>query len=963
MRVLDENGSILYSATLGQLIPVHTDVPEWKQIGSVIQSGSNTGLTVEFLSEGPESVGNDYAIDDIAFREIQVPQFIPIKSVDRTAANIGETVRFTVSLTNTCASPLTSVSFQDMPPDGLSFVPGSVLIHGSAAPDADPEIGFSVPDIAGGSTISISFDAKIDRMPSPNPALNVAEMSYAYTPVEGGIPAIFTVLSNQVPVLVGAAADIAVIKTADSDVAEPGGLLTYTLTVTNAGPSPAEQIVLTDTLPAAVQSASFSTDGGATWNAWLSPYGIGHLPNGATRTIWIRGTVDSSATGAIENTAAVLSSTPDPNLANNTDTQTTPVDERADLSIVKLGSPKPAEPGGMVTYTLTIANAGPSVARDVVLSDALPGEWTEAEYSLDNGVTFQPWPGNYVMGDLAPGAARLVLVRARIDTSAAGMVRNTATVDSATPDPDRSNNASTDETEVISSADLAVTKTGGPVPVPAGGELRYGITIQNLGPGDAQLVTLTDMPPAELSFVEYSMDGGVSYQSWSGEAALGTLRAGMERTIWLRGQVNISATGTIANTASVSSQTPDPNPDNNQDTEITPVNTAADLMLAKSGSPDPATPGQGLIYRLDITNLGPNPAINTVLIDALPADLSDAALSMDGGNLWTQWTGSVNLGILPSGAVRTVLLRGLLDAQAAGIISNTASVASDTPDPNPANNEDTTLIPIGASADLSLEKTTDIPMVEAGARLSYTLTITNTGPSAAQNVVVSDPLPVQILNPEFTAAGSAGYRPWVSPYPIGTLAAGEQRIITIRGIVDPSSIGSAIINRASVTSDTPDPNMDNNTDGTVTPISASADLSVTKTGEAPAAVPGQPFAYRVTVANAGPSDAHDVILVDALPATVLEPEFSLDGGATYRPWVSPYIMGVLPAGESRTIWIRGMISASASESLVNTAVVSSTTPDPNPANNTDSVQTPVLPTADISVVKRQAPVLCWWAAP
>lgn len=58
-----------------------------------------------------------------------------------------------------------------------------------------------------------------------------------------------------------------------------------------------------------------------------------------------------------------------------------------------------------MTYTLTIANAGPSVARDVVLSDALPGEWTEAEYSLDNGVTFQPWPGNYVMGDLAPGAA------------------------------------------------------------------------------------------------------------------------------------------------------------------------------------------------------------------------------------------------------------------------------------------------------------------------------------------------------------------------------------------------------------------------------------------------------------------------------------------------------------------------------------------------------------------------------
>ena len=97
-RVLDENGGILYSATLGQLIPVHTDVPEWKQIGSVIQSGANTKLTVEFLSEGPESVGNDYAIDDISFRAIQVPQFIPVKTVDRAAASVGETVRYTVNI-------------------------------------------------------------------------------------------------------------------------------------------------------------------------------------------------------------------------------------------------------------------------------------------------------------------------------------------------------------------------------------------------------------------------------------------------------------------------------------------------------------------------------------------------------------------------------------------------------------------------------------------------------------------------------------------------------------------------------------------------------------------------------------------------------------------------------------------------------------------------------------------------
>ena len=66
VRILDENNNIIYDATLGALIPVNTNAPEWKQIGTVINSQNNTSLTVEFLSEGPEVIGNDYAIDDIS---------------------------------------------------------------------------------------------------------------------------------------------------------------------------------------------------------------------------------------------------------------------------------------------------------------------------------------------------------------------------------------------------------------------------------------------------------------------------------------------------------------------------------------------------------------------------------------------------------------------------------------------------------------------------------------------------------------------------------------------------------------------------------------------------------------------------------------------------------------------------------------------------------------------------------
>ena len=90
VRILDENGNVLYNATLGILIPVNVNTPEWKQIGTVINSRNNTTLTVEFLSEGPEAIGNDYAIDDISLNEIEVPVFTPIKTASTTElAEIG----------------------------------------------------------------------------------------------------------------------------------------------------------------------------------------------------------------------------------------------------------------------------------------------------------------------------------------------------------------------------------------------------------------------------------------------------------------------------------------------------------------------------------------------------------------------------------------------------------------------------------------------------------------------------------------------------------------------------------------------------------------------------------------------------------------------------------------------------------------------------------------------------------
>ena len=197
VKIFDENGNLIYSATLGVLIPVNTVVPEWKQIGTIIRSYDNTKLTVMFLSEGDAAIGNDYAIDDISLNEITVPVFTPVKSINQSVAFVGETVVYKVVLKNTCTFPITNIMFIDKLPHGLVFIPGSVTVNDLEEPLADPEIGFSLPNLSGGDEVVVQFEA-LAESDQHNPVINTASIRYDYTPVEGGIPAKYDVESNEV---------------------------------------------------------------------------------------------------------------------------------------------------------------------------------------------------------------------------------------------------------------------------------------------------------------------------------------------------------------------------------------------------------------------------------------------------------------------------------------------------------------------------------------------------------------------------------------------------------------------------------------------------------------------------------------------------------------------------------------------------------------------------------------------
>jgi uncharacterized repeat protein (TIGR01451 family) len=162
-------------------------------------------------------------------------------------------------------------------------------------------------------------------------------------------------------------ADLSIAKSDSIDPAFTGGPLAYTLAVSNAGPSAAAGVSVVDALPPGVAFVSASP--GCANAAGIVTCSLGSLAPGASTSVTIDVTV-TQATGQISNTASVSSANPDPNAANDSDTETTQVSP-ADVSVSIADSADPVTPGSPFSYLLDVVNNGPALATGVTLATAL----------------------------------------------------------------------------------------------------------------------------------------------------------------------------------------------------------------------------------------------------------------------------------------------------------------------------------------------------------------------------------------------------------------------------------------------------------------------------------------------------------------------------------------------------------------------------------------------------------------
>src|SRR5439155_108600 len=191
--------------------------------------------------------------------------------------------------------------------------------------------------------------------------------------------------ANRVTTVVDERADLSVTKTGPATV-NAAQNLTYTITVTNNGPSDAATVVVRDTLPAGVTFVSAS-NGGTLAGGVVSWPAVATLTNGATlsRTV----TVTAPTTGTLLNVARADAATADPDSTNNNGSApasrvTTVVGEPADLTVTKPG-PATVNAALTLTYTIPVTNTGPSPSSAVFRPDTLPAGVTFV--SASNGGT------------------------------------------------------------------------------------------------------------------------------------------------------------------------------------------------------------------------------------------------------------------------------------------------------------------------------------------------------------------------------------------------------------------------------------------------------------------------------------------------------------------------------------------------------------------------------------------------
>jgi uncharacterized repeat protein (TIGR01451 family) len=535
-------------------------------------------------------------------------------------------------------------------------------------------------------------------------------------------------------------ADLAVTMTGPSSVAS-GSDITYNITVTNNGPTPAPDVVVTDTNPSSVLVQSIvSSQGTCSSGPFTQTCTLGPLAVSASASIQLTVKTVTSTPSPAVNVASASTSANDPIAANNSATVSTTLMPTADLEITQTAQAT-VFASVDAAYSLLVGNLGGSTATSVTVTDTLPVGTSLVSAITSQGSCSGTTTVTCSLGTIffGQGPVQVILVVSTGGSTVSPMI-NTATVSSAVTDPNPANNQSTAQTIVTPLADLSLTHTE-PASVYAGHDFTTTLIVRNNGPSSATGVVLTDalfVQPVSVSTTQ-----GSCLKQSDVVCTIGTMAVGASVSVTVVQTASRFAPNYF-NAAHVSSDVADPNSSNDFAELAGDIIPNADLEVLMT-APASATPGQ-IQYVIKVSNKGPSFNPSVTLTDLLPAGTTFSRLQTTQGSCTvTAAQVTCAIGNMNASTTATVILDLQTSGQTPSPVVNTVTVSSAIEDLVSGNNSVTASTSVACYA-INVQTLSSIPVLGA----DYVRAFAGIGGVSPQTFALAGTLPQGLT---FTANG------------------------------------------------------------------------------------------------------------------------------------------------------------------------------------------------------------------
>ncbi len=439
--------------------------------------------------------------------------------------------------------------------------------------------------------------------------------------------------------------------------------VTYTMTVSNAGPSPAPDTVVNQTLPSGIiYQGSVSSQGTVSQTGSLLTFSLGTIGIYSNATITV--TTEAVAAGLWTSTAAVGATNVNPDPVNSTASASVLVTKPyADLALTLSADPASLPVNGQETLSITVTNNGPATALGVTVTNSIPATVTVVAGGASQG-SVSPAGTLVSIGTLLPGSgatATLVLSPTVVGTCT---VSSTAGLDPTEIDPVLDNNSASVSFTALPASDLGVSVIVSPNPGISGQNLSYVVTVTNGGPATATNVFMNQTLPAGAAFVTNSQTNvvvGGGLVTWN----INTMPSGTSQTMTTTVQAPTLIQGvlstTLVSTFTVAGQPGDPNTNNNY-VSVSTVVLRPTVIIAALGDtltwesvqpPNGAVaPGETVAVAFQLENIGNIPSTNLVV--TLQTNGGVIPVQTNAGGILIPGQSSANYGALaPGGGVAT----------------------------------------------------------------------------------------------------------------------------------------------------------------------------------------------------------------------------------------------------------------------------------------------------------------------